>query len=206
MKRHWIMIFAAAAALSCTSLSPEEVDIVSLGIAPDDIVVGAGAGEDGVKVLSDRDYRTDILSGGEWLSIGTVQRDSLSFSFSENKGFRRSAFVKVSTDGREDVLQVKQEGVFHEKVSLSEHELSAPVEGLEGTVRLHTNMPSDVFRIECSHPASFKAFGHSDYVLHFHLLPTTNRDKRTYQIKVSCTDGWGEEVSDCLNIVQDAFE
>ena len=137
--------------------------------------------------------------------MGIAGRDTLSFSFSENKGFRRSAIIKVSANGREDALVVKQEGVFHESATLSEHEISMPVEGGHVSIRLSSNMPSDVFSLECSHEEAFHKLSISDYMLSFDVLPTTNRDKRTYTVTVYCTDGWGERVSDTVSIVQDAY-
>ena len=32
------------------------------------------------------------------------------------------------------------------------------------------------------------------YELYFEVLPTTNRDKRNYTVKVSYTDGWGKKL------------
>ena len=206
MKKILILAAIAAMAFSCRSLLPDEVDIVQLGIVPETVELGTGAGEDGVRVIADRDYSAKVVSGAEWLSLGVTRRDSLSFSFSENTGFRRCAVLSVSADGREDLLAVRQEGVFHETVNLSEHELAFPVKGGSAAVKLYTNMPSDAFQIECTHPDAFKVLRLSDYVLSLEVLPTTKRDKRTYEIRVWCTDGWGEEISDTIKIVQDAFE
>lgn len=206
MKKILIWVALAATAISCKSLLPDEIAVVQLGIAPETIEVGAASGEDGVPVISDRDYAAEVISGAEWLSVGVTLRDSVSFHFSENTGFRRSALLRVSADGREDVLQVRQEGVFHENVALSEHRISVPVSGGRFSVRLHSNMPSDAFSVDCTHPDVFKVLRLSDYVLSLEVLPTTNRNKRTYEIRVYCTDGWGEEISDTIEIVQDAFE
>ena len=206
MKKTVIFCLLAATALSCKSLLPDEITVVQLGIAPDAVEVDAAAGEDGVRVISDRDYAVKVVSGAEWLSVGVTLRDSLSFHFTENSGFRRSAVLSVSADGREDRLEIRQGGVFHESVSLSEHGLSFPASGGTATVRLHSNMPSDVFRVECTHSEAFKVLRLRDYVLSLEVLPTTNRDKRSYEIRVYCVDGWGKEISDTIAIVQDAFE
>lgn len=203
MKRYLILF--ALAAISCQSLKPENPEIIQLGILPESIEVPAVAGEDGVALIADRDYSIDILSGAEWLTLGLAQRDTISFSFTSNEGYRRSAVLRVSADGREDELVVKQEGVFHENAELSEHEIAVPVNGQSISIRLHSNMPSDSFTIDCSHPEIISKLRLSDYILSFEVLPTTNRDKRTYEVTVFCTDGWGEKISDSVKIIQDAL-
>lgn len=205
MKKILLSIALAALALSCESLRPENPDIIQLGIVPDDIKVAAAAGEDGVRLIADRDYDVAVTSGASWLSVGLSRRDSLAFRFSENTGYRRCARIRVSAPGREDVLEVKQEGVFHETATLSKHEVSLPVEGGHVSVRLHSNMPSDAFTVECPHKDAITKLQLADYVLSFDVLPTTKRDKRTYVVTVYCTDGWGEQVSDAINVVQDAY-
>lgn len=206
MKKRIITLIAAVSVCACQSLLPEKVDIITLGIAPDSITVPAAAGEDGVRVIADRDYSVEILSGQEWLAPGISRSDTLSFSFKENEGFRRSAVLKISVGGREDLLLVKQEGPYRETLSLSEHSVLAPADGCAVNIRVYSNLPSDYFTVSASNDNVISKLRLTAYQLFFDVLPTTNRDKRNYTVTVSYTDGWGETIEDSVNILQEVYD
>lgn len=206
MRKTVLFGFAAACLCACQSMLPEKVDIVSVGIVPDDIEVAASAGEDGVRVIADRDYSVEVVSGADWLSSGLAGSDTLSFSFSANEGFRRSGRIRISACGRADELLVRQQGPFREKLSLSEHDVAAPVPGCSVSIRVLSNIPSDYFTATSSNDAAIDRLMLVSNVLSFDVLPTTNRDKRSYTVKVAYTDGWGEEISDSVTVIQDAYE
>lgn len=206
MMKKTAYILLAAAICACESLRPEKIDVIALGIAPDDIIVEESAGEDGVRVIADRAYSMEITEGSEWLSPGISTSDTLSFSFRENTGFRRSGRIRISADGRTDELIVKQKGIFQEQLLLSEHDLSAPASGLSVEIRVHSNLPSDYFSVSSSSDQAITQLLLKDYILSFEVSPTTNRDKRTYTVTVFYNDGWGETVSDIVSITQEAFD
>ena len=206
MKHSFILSFAAVLLCACQSLLPEIIEIVSLGIVPDSITVPAAAGEDGVRLIADRQYKVELLSGEEWIDLGVAESDTLSFSFAANEGYRRCARIRVSADGRSDELLVKQEGPFVERVELSEHELYAPAEGCEVNLRLYSNLPSDFFSVSSSSQTAIRNLSLNAYSLSFEVEPTTNRDKRSYAVSVSYVDGWGEVVSDSVTIIQEAYD
>lgn len=191
---------------ACTSMLPEKIDIVSVGIVPDSIEISASSGEDGVAVIADRDYKAEVLSGSEWLSLGLTGADTLSFSFSANENFRRSAIIRISADGREDQLLVKQEGLFKETLSLSQTEVEAPVEGCEVSVRVLSNLPTDYFEVSVSNSLAIDNVHLKSNTLTFNVLPTTNRDKRSYAVTVSYTDGWGDVLSAGITVLQEAYD
>ena len=205
MMKKTVYILLAAVLCACESLRPEQIDVIALGIAPDDIIVEETAGEDGVRVIADRAYDMEITEGSEWLSPGLSASDTLSFSFRENTGFRRSGRIRISADGRSDELIVKQKGIFQEQIQLSEHALTAPVTGRSVEIRVYSNLPSDYFSVSSSNDEAISHLLLEDYILRFEVNPTTNRDKRSYEITVACTDGWGERVADSVIIVQDAL-
>lgn len=204
--KKYLLILLAALLCACESLRPDTVEVIQLGMAPDDITVPATAGEDGVRLISDRDYKMEIIEGGDWLSKGIAISDSLSFHFKANEGFRRSGRIRIEAGKRSDELVIKQEGVFIEKIQLSEHSLSAPAEGRSISLRVHSNLPSDYFSLSVSNDKAISHLRLEDYILSFDVNPTTNRDKRTYEITVACTDGWGETVSDRVSITQEALD
>lgn len=191
---------------ACQSLLPEKVEIVTLGIVPDSIEVGATAGEDGVRMIADRDYQVEILSGADWLSPGLAKSDTLSFSFLSNEGFRRSARIKVSAAGREDELLVKQQGPFQERLQLSEHDVIAPASGCPVKLRVLSNLPSDYFSLRSSSESAIGKLVLNAYELSFEVMPTTARDKRKYTVTVSYIDGWGEEITDTVTVQQEAYD
>ncbi len=206
MKKRILTLLAAVSICACQSLLPEKVDIVTLGILPESITVPATAGEDGVRVIADRDYSVEILSGQEWLTPGISKSDTLSFSFKENAGFRRSAVLKINADGREDRLVVKQEGPYKETLTLSTHSVTAPADGCQVVIRVLSNLPSDYFTVTASNDNVISKLRLTAYELSFVVLPTTNRDKRNYTVTVSYTDGWGETIEDSVNILQEVYD
>ena len=199
MKRILTLVSAVLSAIACNSLRPTELDIVQLGIVPDDIIVPSGAGED-------RDYALELLSGADWLTVGLTARDSISFSFASNEGYRRSARLKISASGREDELLIKQEGAMAAYAVLSAHSLSVPAQGGSFELRLSSSLPSDYFSVSVTGNSTVRNMRLSDYILTFDVAPTTNRDKRSYVVTVSYLDGWGDAVSDSVTIVQDAYD
>lgn len=208
MKKIGQLLLVAAFALltGCKSLLPESFDIIRLGIAPQTLDVVAGEGEDGVPVIADRDYQVEILSGADWLKPALVTRDSLSFSFLTNEGFKRMARVRISADGYSDELSVRQLGHYMEWITLSETSLTAPAQGRSVSVRVLSNLPTDYFTVTTTNDEAFSNLSLNANLLTFDVLPTTNRDKRTYTVTVACKDGWGETVSANLTLIQDAEE
>lgn len=206
MKKCITILLAAAAACACQSLLPEKVEIVSIGMGAESITVPADAGEDGVKVIADRDYAVTVESGQAWLTPGLAKRDTLSFSFTANDGYRRSAVLKISAGGREDRLLVKQAGPYQETLSLSTHSVVAPAEGCQVAIRVYSNLPSDYFTVRASNDNVISHLRLAAYELTFDILPTTNRDKRNYTVTVSYTDGWGDKIEDSVNILQEVYE
>ena len=206
MRKRILTLLAAASVCACQSLLPEKVDIVTLGMLPESITVPAAAGEDGVRVIADRDYSVEILSGQEWLTPGISKSDTLSFSYKENAGFRRSAVIRISADGREDRLVVKQDGPYRETLNLSDHSVTAPAAGCEVAIRVLSNLPSDYFTVTASNDNVISKLRLTAYELSFVVLPTSNRDKRNYTVTVSYTDGWGETLEDSVNILQEVYD
>ena len=207
MKKIFLLVSSALllTAISCDNLKPLKVDVIHLGIIPDSIVIPADAGEDGVPVISDRDYMYEIVSGADWIERGVCVADSLSFIFKANEGFRRSAILRISADGRSDELQVKQEGVYAQRLSLSISNVNAPVGGCSVTARVLSNLPTDYFTTFVSDEEAIAKVRLEDSILSFEVLPTTNRDVRNYSVSVLYTDDWGDELSASITIKQEAY-
>lgn len=210
MMRNTVFIIAVSLlAAACESMLPEKIDVVHLGVVRDStvradggVVVPATEGSAGVRIIADRDYSYEILSGSDWLRKGLAKGDTLSFSFSANGGFRRSAKIRIAADGREDFLLVKQKGTYSEALTLSEHNVAAPADGGPVQLRVLSNLPSDYFTASASDSQAIASLFLQSYMLSFTVLPTPIRDVRSVSVKVSCTDGWGDELSDTVVITQ----
>lgn len=207
MKKVLYLIAGALAAVSCVGLQPDSVEIVQLGIVEDAVTAGAQQCECGVKVLSDRDYSLSF-EGGEvpWVHVLSATRDTIAFSLDENTGFRRCAYLEVSAPGRKDCVQIRQEGMWQESVALSETSLEVPAAGYSGSVRVMSNMPSDYMKAVFTDAKALSDVYLEDYILHFTVLPSHNRDPRTVTISVEYVNGWDEVVSNTLEILQAAYE
>lgn len=205
MKKTLYILISVLVAAACDSLKPDSLDIVELGIPAESIEVPQAAGEDGVKVISDRNYSMEIISGAEWLTPGIAQSDTLSFSFEENSGFRRSAVIRVSAGSREDFLQVRQRGVFTEKISLGDASVTIPADGGEVATRVFSNLPADYFTLFASDDKAIKRLRLEGSILCFEVLPSSSRDARSFYVSVSCKDGWGEAVEAAITVKQNAY-
>ena len=206
MKKILYILAAAFAFAACESLKPESIDIVELGIPAENIEVPQTAGQDGVKVIADRDYSVDIVSGADWLTPGIANSDTLSFAFSANTGFRRSAVIRVSSGSREDFLQVRQRGVFTEKLSLGDTSVTLPAEGGPVGTRVISNLPADYFTLFASDDKVITKLHLEGSILHFEVQPSTSRDARNFYVSVSCEDGWGETVEATITVKQNAYQ
>lgn len=205
MKRTLYILAGVLAFAACDSLKPEPIDIVQLGIPAEAIVVPETSGEDGVKVIADRDYSVEIVSGADWLTKGIAQNDTLSFYFEANSGFRRSAVIKVSAGSREDFLQVRQRGVFAETLSLSDASITVSAAGGAVQTRVNSNLPADYFTLFASDDKAIRKLRLEGNNLCFEVLPSSSRDARSFYVSVSFEDGWGEIMDASITIRQNAY-
>lgn len=206
MNKTLSFFIAVLAVAACDSLRPESIDLVQLGIPAETIEVPQTAGEDGVKVIADRNYSMEVISGAEWLTPGIAQSDTLSFSFEENSGFRRSAVVRVSSGSREDFLQVRQRGIFAETLSLSVVSVTVPAAGGSVEARVISNLPADYFALFASDDKVIDKLRLEGNILRFEVLPSSSRDARSFYVSVSCEDGWGETVEAAITVKQNAYK
>lgn len=206
MKRLFNYISIIALTSACIGLKPDDVEIVQLGIVEDAVVAGAYHGECGVKVLADRDYALAFEGKPSWVRVDRATRDTIVFSLDANEGFRRCAYLDISADGRKDRVQVRQEGLWMESVSLSQTSLNVSAEGCHGSIRVISNLPSDYMKAVYKDTKALSNVRLEDYILEFTVLPSHNRDPRTLEIDIEYVNGWDEVVSQSLTIYQEAYE
>ena len=186
------MALCCAAAVSCGKLFPDKVDVVQLGIVQDFVVASSEGESVGAKVISDRDYSLSVDGDSQWMSIEYSTRDTIVFSVEPNEGFCRSVYVSVSADGRTDKVQLRQEGRWKA--------------GGHVSTRVVSNLPSDYLRVSTLDTKSITNLSLKDYILSFDVLPTATRDRKTFGVTISYTDGWEREISETLIVKQESYE
>jgi len=206
MRRQIVYIIAAVAVCACSKLLPEEIDVVQMGIVQENVVAECNECSVGAKVISDRDYALSVNGEAPWMKIVEATRDTIVFRLDENEAFCRSVYVNISANGRVDSVQVRQKGKWKESIALSETFVEAPVEGTPISVRVMSNLPSDYLVATTLDDKAIGNISIKDYILTFDVLPTHNRDKKTYNVTVSYVDGWGETVSAKITVIQEAYE
>lgn len=207
IKRYLYYFAVVFAAVSCIGLQPDQIEIVQLGIVEDTVTAGPDQCACGVKVLSDRDYSISFDGGAaSWIHVIQTTRDTIAMNLDANDGFRRCAYLEIAADGRKDQVQIRQEGKWKESVSLSKETLNVPASGYSGSVRVMSNMPSDYMKAVTNDVKGLSNVSLEDYILHFTVLPSHNRDARTLIINIEYVNGWDELISIPLTIYQEAYE
>lgn len=206
MRKLVFMALCCAAAVSCGKLFPDKVDVVQLGIVQDFVVASSEGESVGAKVISDRDYSLSVDGDSQWMSIEYSTRDTIVFSVKPNEGFCRSVYVSVSADGRTDKVQLRQEGRWKESIKLNDSSADVPAAGGHVSTRVVSNLPSDYLRVSTLDTKSITNLSLKDYILSFDVLPTATRDRKTFGVTISYTDGWEREISETLIVKQESYE
>ena len=181
----------------------EFVEPVSLGAREKTIVLkDCEWGDSTFYLISNVDYRLEILSGEDWLTITEAGADSICFSFPSNNGFNRSADIRLSYGPRVDDLKVKQPGKYEMRVGLSEESLEVPVEGGSYQVDVLTNVLQRDLYVEVSSARNVTDVSLVSNRLSFTVPPASSFNPRTYTVTVYATDGWGERVEAVLELHQ----
>jgi hypothetical protein len=148
------------------------------------------------------DYKLDVVSGEDWVTIVEANADSIAFSYPSNNGFRRSAEIVISSGTRVDHLKVLQPGKYEMKMELSEFRIEVPSEGGSYSVDLLTNVLQRDLEVEVSNANVCRNIVLENNRLSFDVAPATSRDTKTYTITVYTVDGWGKKVEAILSVIQ----
>ena len=181
----------------------EFVKPVSLGAREKTIVLkDCEYGDSTFHLISNVDYRLEILSGEDWLTITEAGADSICFSFPSNNGFKRSADIRLSYGHRIDDLKVKQPGKYEMRVELTEKSIEVPVEGGSYQVDVLTNVLQRDLCVEVSSARNVTDVSLVNNRIFFTVPPTGSFNPRTYTVTVYASDGWGERVEAVLELHQ----
>ena len=181
----------------------EYVELVRLGARDKTIVLkDCEYGDSTFNIISNVDYKFEVLSGGDWLTVTEACADSICFSFPTNNGFKRSAEIRLSYGPRVDDLKVKQPGKYEMRLALSEKRIEVPVEGGTYQIDVRTNVLQRDLFVEVSSEKAIKDVSLADNRLTFTVPATSSFNPRTYSITVYTVDGWGERLEAVLELPQ----
>ena len=199
----YITLFCAASVLTGCWDKPEFIDVIRLGATEKTIeLLDCEYGDSTFYLISNVDYRLEVVSGGEWVTVTQNDADSICFSYPSNNGFRRSAELRISYGRRTDNLKILQPGKYEMRVEMSEQTIDVPATGGEYAVDVLTNVLRRDMYVEVSNDRMLTDVLLENNRLTFAVPEATSRDTKTYTLTVYAVDGWGERVSAVLNIVQ----
>lgn len=204
MRKNIIILFAALSVVltGCWN-EPEYIDVIRLGARNKIITLETPEyGDSAFYLISNVDYKLELVSGEDWLTIVEATEDSIVFSYPSNNGFRRSAELTISYDTRVDYLKVLQPGKHEMKMELSEASIDVPAEGGSYSVDLLTNVLQRDLEVEVSNAKVFRNVVLENNRLSFDVAPATSRDTKTYTVTVYTVDGWGKKVEAILSVIQ----
>jgi hypothetical protein len=204
MRKNIIILFALLSVVltGCWN-EPEYIDVIRLGARNKTITLETTEyGDSAFYLISNVDYKLDVVSGDDWVTIVEANADSIAFSYPSNNGFRRSAEIVISFGTRVDHLKVLQPGKYEMKMELSELSIEVPAEGGSYSVDLLTNVLQRDLEVEVSNANVCRNIVLENNRLSFDVAPATSRDTKTYTITVYTLDGWGEKVETILYVIQ----
>lgn len=203
---------------SCDYEDAAKISKVELGAPGKEFVINASDTTFKVAVYSNNKWHFDVLDGADsWLHITGVPTetdDSLTLYCEANPEFRRQARIALSSDvdSRADTILVKQEGWMAAKLSIENSSIVA--DGSAGTVKsdVVTNVPFDYMTVDTEYTSGGESWIEKVYVaeglsdsgtLEFTLSANPNPNTpRAASVRLSYTDGWGDEVSLLVNVLQ----
>lgn len=186
----------------------EMIDVVELGAVEKEIFIPAGAGSGSIEVISNVPYRVEIVSGGDWLTLGGTgmfpsSRTDIPFRYISNQSFKRTAKVTLSAETRVDTVFFRQEGALADRVSLERKTFSVPAAGGTYTTPVECFRYPDGLLTETSSPSMVEV-QYEDGILSMTVAPATARDPKEYTVTVYYLDGWGERASASATLYQEA--
>lgn len=149
MKKIYLFLSISLCA-ACTKVQPQEVELVALGGKPKSIEVAATVDTCTFELISNVDYKAQIVQGGNWASFlddsmemegsgnGTIQ-----VKVNANTGIKRVAKVVVEHSTRSDTLLVLQNCLpeYEETIVLETKSVIIPPEGGSAQIAYTSNVP-----------------------------------------------------------------
>lgn len=199
-----VLCAALAGAVSCEFIEPEWVTPIALGAKQKVIELQSNAPGDSLfDIVSNCDYKLDILRGGEWIEITDKAERKIAFRYTQNNGFKRSARLVISAPGRVDSLDIRQPGTYEEYITIPADQriFNVSAQGGQYRVDFATNILFRNLKFEAGSPLIGNVNLSKNSVF-FEVLPTTSRDDRTFTLSIYAIDGWKQRVEAVITINQ----
>lgn len=192
------------------------VPFSELGAQTNEFIVPNTEGEVKVNILSNSDFTINLSEEDNWLSTNGTKYSgdtSITFKYQANEAFNRMAVVPFYSEvySRYDTVYIKQRGAISAKMQFPVLNTSVLGDGGIVTVDLNANINFDDVDIRVIYPDAnvqpwvgddFQ-YDQQDSLLSFSVDPNADPiDLRSAQIKLTYIDGWGEELTSTLYLVQ----
>ena len=214
------LISVLALTVACRYDDATPVNLVELGATQKEYIIDEDGGSVKIAVYSNGAYHIDSLDESPWLSLDRTSGegdDSLKVTATMNEEFKRMSRIVLcsNVDSRRDTISIKQKGAL--TAALTKENTSIVLPGAGGTVTesVSTNVPFSYMNVDIEYPEGAP----SGWVSSVNIDDTPLTDgshalsisadanpdatvPRTATINLSYTDGWGDNVSVLLNLVQ----
>ncbi|NGM60295.1 BACON domain-containing protein [Sphingobacterium sp. SGG-5] len=218
MERFKILILALlfVGLYGCKKDDAEFSKLSELGAETSEYIVPAAAGEVDIHVLSNADFDITISDDASWMSTAAsdLHGDAdFTVHYEENLDFPRKGLVMLyaKASSRYDTIVVKQQGAKIPELLFPM--LNTTVLGDGGTIisELQTNIPMEDVAIQVVYPIENTdewvsddfAYDAANEKLTFSVKANPHMDNlRSAQIRLSYTDGWGEQLVSTLYLLQ----
>ena len=209
-----------ALASACRYDDATPVSLVELGATQKEYIINEDGGSIKIAVFSNGAYHIDSLGEEKWLAQDKTSGngdDSLKVTATMNEEFKRMSRIVLCSDvdARRDTIAIKQKGAL--VAALTKENTSIVLPGAGGTVTetVSTNVPFSYMTVDIEYPEGSPADWVKNVVIDdtpladgnhsLNITVDANPDEtvpRTAVINMSYTDGWGDQVSVLLNLVQ----
>ena len=209
-----------ALASACRYDDATPVSLVELGATQKEYIINEDGGSIKIAVFSNGAYHIDSLDESKWLALDKTSGngdDSLKVTATMNEEFKRMSRIVLCSDvdARRDTIAIKQKGALI--AALTKENTSIVLPGAGGTVTetVSTNVPFSYMTVDIEYPEGAPADWVKNVVIDdtpladgnhsLNITVDANPDEtvpRTAVINMSYTDGWGDQVSVLLNLVQ----
>ena len=223
MKKIFGIILGVSAFLaSCSSpYYPEYRPVVALGAETSNLVCENTEDYCKLSVISNVEYKAELISGYEWLSFadvnGTVRmgkgNEALEFKHMQNNNDKRVARLVLSCGERRDTIKIKQKGRFEDYLAIHDEDKELfsmengtriPVawEGGEISFRLRTTCLDHQLSGWSSDKTIVNGFKFENGVCSFFVAANDELQPRIVTINISYVDGWEDTKTLALSIRQ----
>ena len=213
MKKILTIVLLSLTLGSCKYHEQAFIDVIEMGATQKSIEVPSYNGNCIFDIYSNVEYDATIISGESWLNftdsnetqthrLGTGQ---LGFHYKDNNTGKRIARIVLSSGYRRDTIAVKQNGPYNEFLEINAESVSAPVEGLEYSLQIETNLLNDAINVSTDNIKVVTNLKVYSNILSFTVTKNESRNPRSAFVYVSFTDGW-DEVQRTVIEVKQAWE